>query len=160
MLADVARERIGKTNPPVIFEIEKGAIKRFADAVDDYNPLFRDEEYARNSRNGAIVTVPGFFGWPSRLPRGSTLAGIPEPDPILGPALIEEGFLRGLDGGMEYEFFLPIRVGDTLTCCSSLKDIKERDGGSGKMVFVSTELTYHNQHGDLVATAVSTSIFR
>ena len=43
-------------------EVEKGAIKKYADAVDDHNPLYWDDEYAKNSRYGSIIAPPGFFG--------------------------------------------------------------------------------------------------
>ena len=159
MLADVAKDFIGKAGPTTIFEVEKGAIKRFADAVDDRNPLYRDDEYARNSKNGAIVTVPGFFGWPLRMPPGSAIVAASSP-PEVSQALADAGYVRVLDGGMDYEFFVPVRAGDILSCTTSLKDVRERSGSTGNMAVVRNETTYHNQNGDLVATAVSTSIHR
>ena len=158
MLEDKAKEFIGKAGATTIFEVEKGAIRRFADAVDDMNPLFRDDEYARNSRNGTIVSVPGFFGWPSRQPRGTALIGGSGAN--LNAALTEAGYLRILDGGMDYEFFGPVRAGDTLSSTTALKDVREREGSTGKMAIVRNETTYLNQNGDLVATAVSTAIYR
>ncbi len=158
MLSEEVKEFIGKGGDTRVFEVEKGAIRRFADAVDDPNPLFRDDEYARNSQYSAIIAPPGFFGWPTRLPRGAALAG--GSDGGLGAALAKAGYTRLLDGGMEYEFHVPIRAGDTLVASSKLKDVREREGGSGKMAIVRNETTYYNQNGDLVATAISTSIHR
>ncbi len=159
MLSDEVKEFIGKGSDVRILEVEKGAIRRFADAVDDPNPLFRDDEYARNSRNGAIIAPPGFFGWPTQLPRGAALAGGGS-DSGLGAVLAKAGYTRLLDGGVDYEFFLPIRAGDTLAVTSKLKDVRERAGGAGKMAIVRNEATYHNQNGNLVATAISTAIYR
>ena len=100
---------------PKLYEVEKGAIRRFADAVDDYNPLYHDEEYARKSKYGSIIAPPGFFGWPSKQARNSPLA-------VDIPTELESAFERAgyplslvLDGGMEYEFFLPVRAGDVLS---------------------------------------------
>ena len=158
MLADVAKEFVGKGGGTTILEVEKGAIRRFADAVGDMNPLFRDDEYARNSKNGTIVSLPGFFGWPSRMPRGTAVIGGMASE--LSEALADGGYLRVLDGGMDYEFFVPVRAGDTLSSTTALKDVREREGSTGKMAIVRNETTYHNQNGDLVATAVSTTIYR
>ena len=158
MLPDEVKEFIGKATDVRIFEVEKGAIRRFADAVDDPNPLYRDDEYARESRYGSIIAPPGFFGWPSRQPRGAALAT--ESRAGLMVALVEAGYARVLDGGMEYEFFAPIRAGDTLAASAVIKNIREREGSTGAMAFVITETTYTNQNGDVVARARSTSIHR
>jgi hypothetical protein len=64
---------IGKSAGVRLFEVEKGAIRRFADAVGDPNPLFRDDEYARNTPYGTIIAPPGFFGWPLQQQMGSPL---------------------------------------------------------------------------------------
>lgn len=158
MLPEEVTQFIGKSGDVRVFEVEKGAIRRFADAVDDPNPLYSDEEYARDSRYGSIIAVPGFFGWPTKGPRGSAL--IAESTAGLRPALAKAGYSRGLDGGIEYEFFLPIRAGDTLAASSVIKNIIEREGRAGKMAFIITETTYTNQNGDVVAKARGTSISR
>jgi len=158
MLPDEVKQLIGKGAGVRIFEVEKGAIRRFADAVDDPNPLYRDDEYARNSRYGSIIAPPGFFGWPSRQPRGAPLTTESTAD--LGMALVKAGYTRVLDGGMEYDFVAPVRAGDTLATSSVIKEIREREGSSGKMAFLIMETTYTNQNGDVVARARSTSIHR
>jgi len=160
MLSEKVQEFIGQGGDASILEIEKGAIRRFADAVDDRNPLYRDDEYARNSRYGSIITVPGFFGWPTRSPRGSAIASSGGLTAGLASALSEAGYNRILDGGMDYEFYMPVRTGDTLSANTRLKDVREREGGTGKMAIVRNETTYYNQNGDLVATAVATTIYR
>ncbi len=77
-----------------------------------------------------------------------------------GAASARAGYGRLLDGGIEYEFFYPIRAGDTLVASSIIKDIIGREGTTGKLVFVITETTYTNQRGDLVAKARGTMIYR
>jgi acyl dehydratase len=158
MLPDEVKQFIGKTVGVRIFEVERGAIRRFADAVDDPNPLYRDDEYARNSRYGSIISPPGFFGWPSRQPRGAPL--VVESTPELGLALAKAGYSRVLDGGMEYDFFYPVRAGDTLVASTVISNVREREGSTGKMAFMIMETTYTNQNGDVVAKARSTSIHR
>jgi acyl dehydratase len=145
---------IGTMTEPTIMEVERGAIRRYADAIDDSNPLFRDAEYAKNSRYGEVICPPGFFGWPLKG------AGLEQMMGMLMPAMMKTGLFRILDGGVDYEFFLPIRAGDVLTSWGKIADIREREGKSGKMLFTTLEQTYLNQNGDLVAKSRATIIAR
>ncbi len=43
------KNAIGRASPPFLNEVEKGAIRRFAESLGDYNPIYYDEEYARAS---------------------------------------------------------------------------------------------------------------
>jgi len=158
MLPEEITKFIGKASGRAgISHVEKGAIMRFADAVGDHNPLYYDEEYAKNSRYGSVIAPPGFLGWPARGIRGGTFAS---QNVEGGPDLAKAGYPRIIDGGYEYEFFLPVRAGDILASSSMTKDIVEREGKTGKMAFVITESTYTNQNGDLVAKARHTMIHR
>ena len=159
MLPEEVAKFIDKAGDVTILEVEKGAVRRFADAVDDPNPLYGDEEYAKNSKYGSIIAPPGFFGWPSKWKGGSSSS------PVTGdlrPALARAGYNAGslIDAGTEYTFFCPIRVGDTLAALPRVVVITEREGKLGKMAFVITETTYTNQNGDLVAKARGTLIYR
>ncbi len=157
MLPEEITKFIGQPTGPIrIMEVEKGSIRRFAESVDDPNPLYCDEEYARHTRYGSIISVPGFFGWPSKGARAGAAMGSAE----LNAAFTKIGLGRVLDGGMEYEFFVPVRPGDTLAATSVVKEINEAEGRTGKMAIMVTETTYVNQNGDLVATARGTSIRR
>lgn len=151
MLPEEVTKFIGQTSGPVTYEVEKGAIARYAEAVGDPNPLYWDEEYARQSRIGSIIAPPGFFGWPARrrTAQGPMAAG---------PNMAKAGYGRVLDGGVEWEFLKPIRAGDKLTSTSMIKDIMEREGRTGMMAFIIREATYTNQNGEVVAKVRQTSI--
>ena len=164
MLPEEITKFIGQGSGTSIFKVEKEVIRRFADAVDDSNPLYWDEDYAKRSRYGSIIAPPGFISspWfssrPTKWPkRGATTA---KGTADLRLALAKAGFGRILDGGMEYEFFGPVRAGDTLTTTAKIKDIIGREGSTGKMAFLITETTYTNQNGKTVAKARATSIHR
>jgi len=165
MLPEEITKFIGQAVGTSIFEVERETIRRFADAVDDPNPLYWDEEYAKKSRYGSIIAPPGFIsspwfsGRPTKWPeRGATSSEAEVAD--LFTALVIAGFWRVLDGGMEYEFFAPVQAGDTITASSVIKDIIGREGRTGKMAFLFTETTYTNQNGEVVAKARGTSIHR
>ena len=150
MLPEEMTKYIGKVEDVRIFEVEKGAIGRYADAIDDQNPLYRDEEYAVNSSYGSIIAPPGFFGWPTKWVKGSTFPVFSEAMLKLITGLAKAGFTKTIDGAIDYEFFCPVRAGDTLSASSVIKNITERKDRAGKAVFVITETIYTNQNSDLV----------
>ena len=162
MLPEEVTRFIGKKGPPSVFEIEKEAIRRFADSVDDLNPLYWDEEYAKESKHGAIIAPPGFISSPwfaGRLRKwGQKGETAPNEMAGVGPAIAKAGFGRILDGGIEYEFSKPVKAGDTITSQSHIADITVREGGAGKMAFLTTETTYTNQDGEVVAISRGTVI--
>jgi acyl dehydratase len=56
-----------------------------------------------------------------------------------------------LDGGMEYEFFLPVRAGDILSAVTTVRNLRERTGEGGSIIVSFLDTVYHNQAGELVA---------
>lgn len=149
VITDEMRSLVGVESEPSVFEIEKEAIRRWAEAIGDANPLYHDEEYARKSQYGGIIAPPGFIGnyvYPVKV--GKPAPRVPSP------------FSMGLAGGNEYEFFKPIRAGDVLTATTKLADLYERQGRPeiGRMLFQVVETTYKDQKGEVVAKARFTSI--
>lgn len=153
MLPEEVTKLVGTAGDVTVMEVEKGAIKRYIDAIGDQSLIYWDEEYARNSRYGSIIAPPGFFGWPLR-PAHETLAS-----PVW-VALAKAGYSRVVHGGVETEFFAPVRSGDTLAALTRVVDISEREGKAGKMAFSITETSYTNQWGELVAKVRNTMIHR
>ena len=136
-------EAIGVESDPITYEIEKGHISRFAEAIGDENPLFSDEIKARNSRYGGIIAPPTFY----RALRPGSL-----------PESAESPFTRNLDAGSDWEFFEPIRPGDRITVTIKLADVVEREGRLGKMIIITRETRYENQLGQIVATQKTNGI--
>ena len=137
------RAAIGVESEAAVYEVEKGAVIRFAEAIDDPNPAYQDEIYARKSRYGGIIAPPTFF----RAMR----AGSPR-------AHAESPLKRVLDGGSEWEFYEPVRPGDRITVTQALADAAQRSGRLGPMVILTRETRYVNQIGQLVAVQRTTSI--
>ena len=144
---------IGSQSVPAILEVERGAIRKYAQATEDPNPLYNDVEYARKSKYGEIICPPGFFG--SRIkPRDS------EEGSLSSRIRAEIGRCTAVDIGGELEFMLPIRAGDILTSVTKIADLYEEVGRSGNRLLVSiSETTYINQNGDIVAKSQSHSIY-
>jgi len=153
------RKQIGIEGPPVTVEIEKGMIRRFVHAVDDPNPLWRDEEYAKKTKYGGIIAPPylisaAMFLTPPTDPKA--------PTGYMGPPVPGMQFPKNvkgiLDGGGEWEMFKPLKVGDVITSRTKLANIYERAGKMGKMYFYAAETNMVNQRNEQVAKATGTLI--
>ena len=140
-----ARKQIGPTGEARVYEVERGAIRRFAEAIGDPNPLFNDEQAARKTRFGGMIAPPTFC------------RSLGSPIPNVRLICLGAEF-RGLDGGSDWEYFQPIRPGDRITVQSKLADLREAEGRLGPMVFIVIETSYTNQFGELCATQRSTGI--
>ncbi|MDB5076019.1 MAG: hypothetical protein JWO42_2198 [Chloroflexi bacterium] len=51
---------VGRSSSPVTNWIERGAVKRFALAIGDLNPIYFDDEVAHASRFGRLIAPPTF----------------------------------------------------------------------------------------------------
>ena len=140
---EMRQQAIGLEGPPVTTEIEKGAIIKFAQAIEDDNPLFNDEAVARKSPYGGLIAPPTFLR-SVRSSRREVPFDIP--------------FNNALDGGSDWEYFEPVRPGDLITAVSRITDMQERSGRMGVMIITSTVTTYTNQFDQVVATQTTTGI--
>ena len=133
----------GRQGEPVSTLVERGAIRRFAEAIGDDNPLFSDDAQARRSRYGGIVAPPTFL---RSLPSGRV--SVQELDSLT----------RVLDGGSEWSYLEPVRPGDTITVVTRIANLSQRNLSVGAAVFLIVETTYTNQLGQVVSTQRSTGI--
>ncbi len=145
IIPEELRQRIGVESEPIVYEVEKGAIKKFAQAIDDPNPLWQDEEYAKKSVYGGIIAPP-------------TFAISLRHDPFLDSVKQMAAFKRILNGGNDIEYFQPIRPGDVISVTGKVVDIRERAGKTGNMAFMTVELSYKKKNGELAAKIRNTII--
>jgi acyl dehydratase len=120
---------------PVPVEAEE--IKRFSEAIGETNPLFTDEAAAKKGPHGRLCAPPSFA---VTFRNGRHFW---EHVPRFGP--------RGFDAGKDIEFERPILAGDRIVLASAVKEIYEKTGRSGTMVFVVIRSTLTNQNGETVA---------
>ena len=142
-ITEEMRAAVGVESEPVTHEVERGAVIRFAQAIGDPNPLFNDERAARATRYGGLIAPPTF------------LRSMPSGPPMVE---VERPYSAGLDGGSEWEYFHPVRVGDRITVTNRISDIYERQGRLGNMLFIINEVRYVNQLGQTVALQRTTGI--
>lgn len=114
-----------------------------ARAADPWNPLWRDEEYARGTSWKGIIAHPFFV---DRLSGG----GIGEM-----PASPECGYQHLIFVGEDWRFFLPVRKGDVIRVFRrrpQIVDVTPEDGqGPRTFGFVEADLDYASQENKVVA---------
>ena len=130
------KNSVGRTTPPTLNEIEKGVIRRFAESLGDYNPIFYDEEYAKAAGFPSIVAPPTF---PYALQTGADLRE------LLGVPLRA---LLHAEAALSFE--RPIYAGDRLLVTSRVAEVLERPGPTGKMEMAVIEDEGKDEAGHLV----------
>jgi acyl dehydratase len=142
----IDRSLIGRESEPVVHEVEKGAIRRFAEALGDPNPVHVDEAAARAAGYPALV-APATFA--------TALTS-------------NERFRHSLDLGtrsilhseQQFEYARPIVAGDRITVRSKVADVQERAGASGPMDVLVVEDEARDEQGALVFRTRATLILR
>lgn len=142
----VKTEAIGKSYPPVEYEVGKEKIGEYARAVGEENQVYFDREAARAAGFRDVPAPPMFavvYSW------GSVALPAVDPDVDLNFAML-------VHGGQEFVWGEPVCSGDVISTVASVKDVHEK-GGMGFYVF---ETVSTNQNGQEVARGLWTNIVR
>ena len=140
------RALIGRKSEPVRHEVERGELRRFAEALGDPNPVYVDEAAARAAGYSSIVAPPTY---------AAALAA-------------NEKFRHSLDLGtkallhvdQQLEFARPLVAGDSISITTRVADVQERAGTAGPMEILVLEDEAHDLQGQLVFKARSTLVIR
>ena len=119
---------------PEVYEIEKGMLRKFADAIDDPNPLW--QQVASPTFLAALI--------PTELLHKLLTARCP--------------LNRYLNGANELDYYQAIRVGDVISVTASLSKMRQLEGKEGTTLFMIMEVNYTNQDGEVVAKGRNTYI--
>ncbi len=127
-------------------------IRNYAASIGDDNPLYTDPTYAQSTRYGSQI-APGPIL--SRL-RGITAHGVqaghesykrPEGYPV-----------ANFFSGTAWEFYDAIRVGSKFRTSMVTKELFEKLGSRGNLIFFISELFFWDAHGDLPGKCSGTLI--
>ena len=126
-------------------------LRRYADAIGDFNPRFRDADYAKTTKYGRLVAQPTFLS-----------SSAHHLDPMAHEEITEErshGYhragARGFNSGNEWEYFQPVLEDDKLDFYGvGLIDAKiVKSKFSGEMLVTTSICQYRNQRGEVLALA-------
>jgi hydroxyacyl-ACP dehydratase HTD2-like protein with hotdog domain len=130
--------------------LDAGKIRRFAKSLGLDNPLYYDIE------RGQPVAPPTFLfsvnhdslGEFDESGRPVQRISLPPP---FGPAM---------RGGNKYQFFQQVLFGDQVWMKRKVTDLKEKQGRTGTLLFLTYDVHYTNQNSDLLGINTETLIFR
>src|SRR5690625_3895082 len=142
---NIDKSVIGLTSEEYVVEVEKGHIKKFAEAIGDFNTLYHDEGFAKESIDGWIIGRPSF-------PVARTSEGVEIP--------LGRDMRRLFHGEQELMYERVIHVGDKLHCQMSVADLYEKEGKSGTMQFLVLDTEMKDENNKLVVTSRMNIIYR
>lgn len=133
------QELVGRRSDVVLNWVERGAVRRFAEAIGDHNPLYYDEEAARRSRHKRLIAPPTF---PVTFEYGE----------IAGLVLPESGAILG-EQGFAYTQGRPLYVGEAVTCYQRCDDAYEKMGKAGRLNFLVLVRVGEDESGTVLFTS-------
>jgi acyl dehydratase len=128
-----------------VLDVERGHIRRFAEAIGDTNPIYVDEAAARAAGHPRIPAPPTFaVALRANDPRGG----------------IELDWRKLLHGEQEFIFTRPLYAGDRLTIVGRIAAADVKETRSGIMDVMVLETVATDGEGARVFTARSTVLVR
>ncbi|MFC1935757.1 MaoC family dehydratase N-terminal domain-containing protein [Chloroflexota bacterium] len=155
--------------------VEKEGLRRFTQAIMDPDPRYWDEEFAKTTRYGEIITPPIYCTYQGRVTppwdEDIVTRAFAE-NPVAdgsgthigrqgGLTTIPTDLVRSLNAGNESEILQFPSLGDRIYSQSRYGNIVERVGRDGShMLVVTTETHFYNQRGDHLCVARALGIRR
>ncbi len=127
---------VGQRSTPQINRVEPEAVRKYAEAIGDPNPVYLDEEAASNSPYGRLIAPPTFpvtFGYGK----------------IEGLKLPGKGLIHGSE---TFDYERPLFVGEEVSCYTIFKDFNERKGKNGTLSFLVFERVGEDSGGNRIFT--------
>ena len=137
---------VGHCFEPITVTVESAPLKLFLKAIGETNPVYTDEQVARQHGLRSLLAPPTYLYCLQSL--GNSTEELEQ--------LLQIGDAVHLHGEQAFEYFSPVCVGDRITFRESIADVYSKKGG--QLDFVVTETRATNQLGEDVALIRSTSL--
>ncbi|MEU1902350.1 MaoC family dehydratase N-terminal domain-containing protein [Nocardiopsis dassonvillei] len=138
---------LGREYPaPEAYEVTRGKIREFAEAVNDPNPVYTDQASARAAGHPDVVAPPTF---PVILGMAGSAQAIADPDLGLD-------FSRVVHGDQSFRYSRPLHAGDVLSSVTRITAIRAL--GGNELITLETEA--HDADGEHVVTATMMLVAR
>lgn len=143
----VRPEAVGRSfDLPERYEVTRGKIREFADAIGDANPLYRDRDAARSAGHADVVAPPTF----------AVIVALDAVRVILRGDEVGVDWERVVHGDQSFHHHRPICAGDILATTVTVEKVRAVAGNE----FVTAIADVSDQDGQPVARAVSTLVVR
>jgi acyl dehydratase len=134
-------------------DVCKPMIRHWCEAMQDGNPLYTDEEYARKSKYGGIIAPPTMLLTWTMPPLWPPRQQPPHPFEKFLARMDKAGFYGILITNVAQKYLRPVFPGDHINFTYKVTDVSpEKQTGLGKGHFVTTTFIFNNQKGETVGT--------
>ncbi|MFD4351165.1 MaoC family dehydratase N-terminal domain-containing protein [Nocardia sp. NPDC058518] len=130
---------------PVVFEMERGRLRFFAETIGLTDPVYLDRAAAQMAGHPDVVVPPTFLGNALELEL---------PQPLSWLAALGVNLDRTTHGEQAFEYHNLAFAGDTLTFHRSIADVYIKKGGALEFVVKRTRITRND--GTPIADALCT----
>ncbi|WP_046470611.1 MaoC family dehydratase N-terminal domain-containing protein [Allosalinactinospora lopnorensis] len=143
----INRDFLGREyRAPEPYEVTRGKIREFAEAIQDPTPIYSDTATARAAGYTDVIAPPTF---PIILGMAGAGQAIVDPELRLDFSMVVHREQR-------FRYSRPMEAGDLVECVTRISDIKAL-GGNELMTLDSEMLTVDGEH---IVTAVNTLVVR
>jgi acyl dehydratase len=140
---------------PLPEPISVSDLRRYINATDDRNPLWLDDDFARSAGYRSRVVPPAMIAELYRRSEGSTGT---HSDNLWEAMPLPKDYTESRNAQAEFEWFEPVYVGDRLTITHKMTDIVARKIRSGVGIFVTREMAFRREQGNLLLLVRQTSV--
>lgn len=141
------RDFVGREYPSAEpYEVTRGKIREFAEAIQDPNPMYTDTDTARDAGYPDVIAPPTF---PTILGMEGARQAIVDPELRLDFSMV-------VHSDQSFSYSRPLHAGDVLTSHTRISEIKALAGN--EMLTLESEIT--TLDGEHVVTAVNKLVVR
>jgi acyl dehydratase len=144
----IDRKWIGYTFPAFEVTLEERQLQFFAKATMEKNPLYHDQESAKEAGYQNVLMPPTF-------PFSLKLA---QKDPFKHYAHMGVDMRKLLHAEQSFEYFKPVVAGETLSMEPKITDIYDKKDGA--LEFMTEITTARNHQNEIVFTSKLTIVIR
>ena len=158
LLTDDLKSWIGReAHYPAREELGRASIRYFALALDDDNPLYLDDAFAKRAGYPSVIAPPTLIcesnQYAHQAPNADGYIGHEWHLPVANARLIR--------AGNDYEFMRPLLPADRISVTWTLESIVEKPSSrGGTQLFVSSVGRYLDAKGEVVAVNRETIVYQ
>ena len=158
LLTEELKSWIGReARYPAREELGRASIRYFALAVDDDNPLYLDDAYAKQAGYPSLIAPPTLIcescQYAHQAPNAEGYLGHEWQLPVPNTRLVR--------AGNDYEFMRPVLPTDHISVTWTLENIVEKASSrGGTQLFVSSVGRYRDAKGEVVAVNRETIVYQ
>ena len=144
----IPRSFIGHTQPAFTVEVERGALRLFAKATGQSDPVYVDDAAARAAGHPGLPVPPTYLFCLEMM----------GPDPGALRDRMGIDLAKVLHGEQRFRYHRMAHAGDALSFQQRVADIYDKKGGLLEFMVRETRVT--NQRGEHVADLIATTVVR